>query len=110
MDNDSDPDDSPDPLFVSDVDDSLTVGLVTWASDGSFTYNPNGQFDYLEAGQEATDTWTYTVSDGLCEATATVTMTIAGVGHAPILSGDGAFDGAIEGPIHRPTVVRALPL
>ncbi len=32
--------------------------------DGTFTYDPNGQFEHLEEGQSATDSFSYTISDG----------------------------------------------
>lgn len=52
--------------------------------NGSVTYDPNGQFDYLAAGENATDTFQYTVRDkfGL-ESTATATVTITGVNDGP---------------------------
>ena len=37
---------------------------VTAQADGSFAYDPNGAFEYLAAGETATDTFTYTISDG----------------------------------------------
>jgi VCBS repeat-containing protein len=37
---------------------------LTLAADGSFTYDPAGAFDYLSAGQTATDHVNYTISDG----------------------------------------------
>ncbi|MEP0337182.1 MAG: LamG-like jellyroll fold domain-containing protein [Alphaproteobacteria bacterium] len=40
------------------------VAQVTINADGSYTVNPNGQFEPLAAGQSATGTLTYTVSDG----------------------------------------------
>ena len=62
LDNDSDADG--DPLSVTAVDTSATVGEVTDNGDGTFTYDPNGQFDDLAAGETATDSFSYTVSDG----------------------------------------------
>ena len=85
--NDSDPDTS-DVLTVSSLDTSGTLGTVTWNADGSFTYDPNGQFESLAAGETATDSFTYTVSDGNGGAdTATVTITINGANDTP-LAGD----------------------
>jgi uncharacterized delta-60 repeat protein len=46
---------------------------------GGFDYNPNGQFDWLTAGEVATDTFTYIVSDGALTDTATVSITINGI-------------------------------
>lgn len=52
---------------------------LTVQSDGSFTYNPNGAFDGLKGGETATDTFTFTISDGKgASSTADVTMTIDG--------------------------------
>jgi uncharacterized delta-60 repeat protein len=47
---------------------------------GTFTYDPNGQFDYLQAGETATDTFTYVVTDGVLTDTAVVSITILGTG------------------------------
>ena len=84
LDNDTDPDVG-DTLTVTAVDTSGTVGTVTaWGADGSFTYAPDLQFEYLPAGSSTTDSFTYTVSDGNGGTdTATVTITINGVNDAP---------------------------
>jgi uncharacterized delta-60 repeat protein len=54
---------------------------------GHFFYNPNGQFEYLSAGEVATDTFTYVVSDGWLTDTATVSITVIGVNEAPLAEG-----------------------
>ena len=77
LDNDSDPDG--DPLSVSGYDDSALLGTLTDNGDGTFAYDPDGQFDYLALGEQATDTFVYTVSDGALTDTATVSITLAGV-------------------------------
>ncbi|GAA3949010.1 Ig-like domain-containing protein [Allohahella marinimesophila] len=51
-------------LSILSFDDSSLTGSVVANADGSFTYDPAGQFDALAAGETATDTFTYTVSDG----------------------------------------------
>jgi VCBS repeat-containing protein len=78
--NDSDPD-VYDLLLVTAVDTSGTVGALTaWGPRGFFIYDPNGQFEYLQPGESATDSFTYTVSDASGDtATATVAITIIGV-------------------------------
>ena len=57
--------------------------------DGSYQYDPNGQFESLNAGQVAQDSFLYTVEDGQGgSATAEATIEIAGVTDAsgiPIL-------------------------
>jgi VCBS repeat-containing protein len=78
--NDFDPD-VYDLLTVTAVNTSGTVGaVVAWGPLGAFTYDPSGQFEYLQAGNSTTDSFTYTVSDA-CGGndTATVTITINGV-------------------------------
>jgi VCBS repeat-containing protein len=67
------------------VDTSGTIGAVTaWNADGSFTYDPDGQFEYLKTGGSTTDSFIYTVSDGNGGTdTATVTITINGASDAP---------------------------
>lgn len=89
LNNDSDPDVG-DTLAVIAVNTSGTVGAVTaWDADGSFTYNPNGQFEYLQAGNSTTDSFTYTVSDGKGGTdTATVTINITGVNDLPVAVND----------------------
>jgi VCBS repeat-containing protein len=78
-----------DPLSVASVGTSATKGKVTINSDGTIHYDPNGQFDSLQYGQTATDTFTYEVSDGFHDSSAaTVTVTITGpTTAAPVLAG-----------------------
>lgn len=87
--NDTDPDG--DPLTVTEVNGSaesigqtitLTSGaLLVLNADGTFTYDPNGQFDYLDSEEEANDNFTYTVEDGNGGSdTAKVEITINGNG------------------------------
>ena len=77
--NDTDPGDT---LAVSAVDTTGTTGTVT--NNGTdVTYDPNGLFEYLDVGETATDTFTYTVSDGTSTDVATVTITVTGVEDPP---------------------------
>jgi VCBS repeat-containing protein len=74
-----------DTLTVTAFDTTGTVGNVTaWGPDGSFTYDPNGQFEYLQTGNSTSDSFTYTVTDdyGITD-TATVTIIINGVYDPP---------------------------
>jgi VCBS repeat-containing protein len=83
--NDSDPDG--DPVSVASVDTTGTKGTVSVNPDGTIHYDPNGQFQSLQAGQSATDTFTYKDSDGYQQSnSATVTVTINGVNDPPVLS------------------------
>ena len=68
--NDNDPEGSP--LVV-------TTTTVTTGNGGSVTMLPNGSFTYLPAvGFTGTDTFTYTITDGLNTANGTVTINVAG--------------------------------
>ena len=89
--NDSDPDAS-DVLTVSGVDTSGMLGAVNWNGDGSFTYNPNGKFNELQAGDSARDSFTYTTRDGQGSVdTAWVTITVSGLPNNPPVANDDAY-------------------
>ena len=71
-----------------------TVGSVTNHHNGTFSYNPNGQFEHLGVGETATDTFTYTVHDGHGGMdTATVTVTIHGQNDAPVANANSYSTG-----------------
>ncbi|MCC6145611.1 MAG: cadherin-like domain-containing protein, partial [Candidatus Hydrogenedentes bacterium] len=79
----------------SDVGTEITLAsgaLLTLNSDGSFSYDPNSQFDTVGDGEDDTDSFTYTADDGtgLCAETATVTVTITGVNECPVAEDDDA--------------------
>ncbi|MEM7479895.1 MAG: Ig-like domain-containing protein [Acidobacteriota bacterium] len=109
---DSDPES--DTLVVTEVDgNAANVGvqitlasgaLLTLNSDGTFAYDPNGQFDDLGAGDSDTDSFTYTIDDGsgTCSETATVTVTITGVNDCPTAVDDAAStdeDSVLNGDV-----------
>ena len=83
-------------LQVSEVEgDTSNVGvsvllasgaLVMIDFDGTFSYDPNGAFDFLGDGQSATDSFTYTLTDfNGGSDTATVTVVIDGFNDGPIV-------------------------
>lgn len=54
--------------------------ILTISKDGSFSYDPNSQFETLNAGQDNTETFKYSIDDGNGgQDQAVVTMTIEGV-------------------------------
>ncbi|HZD22250.1 MAG TPA: Ig-like domain-containing protein, partial [Acidimicrobiia bacterium] len=80
LDNDSDVDG--DPLSVSAFDSSsVEGGTVVVDPDGSFTYTPPPDFF-------GTDSFSYTVTDGLATDEATVTITVAAVNDPPVAVDD----------------------
>ncbi|MBV7500352.1 retention module-containing protein, partial [Achromobacter sp. ACM05] len=93
--NDTDPDG--DPLHVSEVNGAAAGvgsavtgsngGTFTLNADGTYTFNPGAAFQNLGAGQTATTSITYTVSDFQgASSTATLTITVTGTNDAPILT------------------------
>gem|GEM_PF-2535511 len=110
--NDSDADG--DAIAVTAVNGQPLSGTITLASgalltvnaDGSFSYNPNGKFDALTAGQVGKDSFTYTISDGHGGTdTATATITIIGTNDAPVIAGDDA--GAVVEDAANPVLTDA---
>jgi VCBS repeat-containing protein len=90
--NDSDPDG--DTLSVSEVNGSdanvgasvpgTDGGSFTLNEDGSYTFDPGMDFDYLAVGETATTSVTYTISDGEGGTDeATLTVTINGTNDGP---------------------------
>ncbi|MCP3888574.1 MAG: hypothetical protein GY702_06830, partial [Desulfobulbaceae bacterium] len=71
--------------------------LLTMNADGSFSYDPNGQFDYLMGGESTTDDFAYTYDDGAGGTdTATVSITVNGVNDTPTLAASAANDTLTE--------------
>jgi len=96
LDNDSDAEG--DPLSITGLDDSGTLGRVSLNGDGTVSYDPDGRFDALVDGETATDTFRYTVSDGNGETdVATVTVTVNGVDDGG--AGNGDLVESFERPI-----------
>jgi Ca2+-binding RTX toxin-like protein len=63
---------------------------ATLLADGTIDYNPNGQFDSLNGGENVDDVFTYTVDDGQGGVDdANVTITVAGIGAGTIGGGEG---------------------
>jgi len=89
--NDTDPD--MDPLTVIGNQSPTALGInVTVNANGSFTYNVSGLaiFEELAAGEYLIDTFDYTITDGVADSIATVTINITGVNDDPIAQNDTA--------------------
>ena len=95
----SDSDVEGDALVVTEVNgNALNVGaqitlasgaLLTLNANGSFDYDPNGQFETVAVGDSTSESFSYTVSDGNGGTdTATATITIDGVNDAPVAADD----------------------
>ncbi len=62
-------------------------GTFIIGSDGTYTFAPASDFDYLAAGETTTTQVTYTITDGSSTDTATVTVTITGTNDVPTAVG-----------------------
>jgi|GEM_PF-1249566 len=93
--NDTDPAGAADPLSITGVNTSGTLGSVGFTAS-QVTYDPNGQFESLALGETATDTFAYSISDGDGgTATGIVTVTITGENDGPSVS---VLNGSVTVP------------
>jgi large repetitive protein len=80
------------PVRANDTDvegDSLSVTGVTQGTNGTVAINGDGTLTYTpNANFFGSDSFTYTVSDGLESDTATVSVTVNPVNDAPVAAGD----------------------
>ncbi len=77
------------PIGITDVDAIGTLGGVTRDANGAIRYDPGGAFEYLSAGETATDTFFYTVTgENGGTARAQVSITVHGVNDAPVAGRD----------------------
>ena len=94
--NDHDGSTDHDPLTVTQINGAAytAASVITLASgaqlvmaaDGTYSYDPHSAFNGLAAGQTASDSFTYQVSDGQGGfATATASITITGQNDAPVV-------------------------
>src|SRR4051794_25659600 len=82
-------------LGVGSTNTSATQGTVTVNPDGTITYDPNGKYEGLKAGQTATDSFSYKAKKGSHTSDdAIVTITITGVNDAPVAKDDSAATDA----------------
>ena len=66
-----------------------TYGTLTVGADGTYTYVADqSAADDLYASYTATDSFTYTISDGDATDTATLIFTVTGVNDAPVAVND----------------------
>ncbi|WP_353110612.1 Ig-like domain-containing protein [Salinisphaera dokdonensis] len=87
-----------DPAGVGTPVASATGGQFTINADGSYSFDPNGDFDDLAAGESRTTTISYQVSDGNGGTdTATITVTVNGANDAPIVDTPLAAQASNDG-------------
>ncbi|MBE1291345.1 MAG: hypothetical protein GJ677_02535 [Rhodobacteraceae bacterium] len=85
----------PDLVYEVALVSGPAAGVLTFnpgtpgAPDGSFSFDPNGEFEYLNAGETAEVTFTYEVTDANGDTDqATVTITIEGADDGPVANDD----------------------
>ncbi|HTV69597.1 MAG TPA: ExeM/NucH family extracellular endonuclease [Rhizobiaceae bacterium] len=80
-----------DTLTVVDVSAISAAGATVSLLNGTISYDQGDLFDHLREGETATDTFSYTVSDGRGGTdTATVTITINGINDGPVITSAAA--------------------
>lgn len=95
--NDSDID-RLDTISVTGISEGTPVelasgALITFYADGSYDYDPNGAYDYLNEGESATEVITYQIIDDHgATATAELVIDIAGISQNNEGPGDGPDD------------------
>ncbi|MEL7038204.1 MAG: Ig-like domain-containing protein [Cyanobacteria bacterium J06592_8] len=100
--NDIDPEN--DPISLVGFDVSGSRGIFTNNGDGTFSYNPNSQFEFLKAGETTTDSFTYTIQDTAGnQSSATVSITLEGVNDIP-----DAVDDTVIVPFNQFTAINVL--
>ncbi|GAB5389741.1 MAG: hypothetical protein Alpg2KO_27090 [Alphaproteobacteria bacterium] len=76
-------------LSVTAIDATGLKGTATLSADGQVVYDPNGAFESLNAGETATESFSYTLTDEHgATSTATVTVTINGRNDGPVTGAD----------------------
>ena len=103
--------DSGDFVFDSIAGNPKPLGSITVSNNGVAFYDPNGQFDYLNGDQTATDSFKYKLvdpNDDSIKGSAIVTVTITAAGDSSIAPANiettTAVDSAIEIDIFSGTV------
>ncbi|MEZ9863022.1 Ig-like domain-containing protein [Vibrio breoganii] len=92
--------------LASDVD----KGSLTFNGDGSYSFDPNGEFEALAPGESEEVTFTYTATDnnsGVSEEK-TITITVNGVNDIPVALDGGIVtdeDTSVEGNVPAATDV-----
>ena len=77
-------------------------GTLVLSANGNYTYTPHGGAVLLGEGQTANDVFTYIASDGTASDTATLTITVTGLGSVPNAVDDNAAtteDAAVSGNV-----------
>ncbi len=85
------------------LEDDVVKGDLTFNADGTYSFDPNGEFESLGAGQSEEITFTYRAVDnnGAQSEPATITITVSGVN-------DAAISGAVQNDLVETDAVLAV--
>ncbi|WP_417386550.1 Ig-like domain-containing protein [Gimesia sp.] len=88
--NDDDPDGDNANLILAGLPVSTSaLGVALSVSGNTINYDPAGILNYLSAGENVTDTFTYIVEDESGrQSLGTVTVTVTGINHIPVANSD----------------------
>lgn len=80
-----------------DPDDPITITTIGSAANGSVVDNGNGTVTYTpNTNFNGTDSFTYTITDGITSDTATVTIDVGGVNDNPVIVTPASSPTVIE--------------
>jgi len=65
-------------------------GMLVLAANGNYTYTPGAAAQALDEGESVNDVFSYVASDGTLSDTATLTITVTGLGGVPDANDDAA--------------------
>ncbi|MEA5517337.1 SdrD B-like domain-containing protein [Limnoraphis robusta Tam1] len=83
--NDSDPDNSPSPLSITEITTTPTNGTAIINDNGTLDDTTDDFIDYTPSSEFSGATFTYTITDGLATDTANVTITVNAVEPQPTI-------------------------
>jgi Ca2+-binding RTX toxin-like protein len=95
----------------TDVDgDSLTVFLINGPAHGALALNPDGSFTYApHPNFSGMDSFSYRANDGTTDSNvATVTISVAPVNDAPVITSNAGGDSAVLSVLENITVVTTV--
>lgn len=101
-------------LSIESVDATSGLGAtLTINSDGTINYNAGSVLDALYDGDTATDTFSYTMTDGFGgTSSATVTINVDGFGAAPVIdvTSDATYYGIGDQPVGIAGLLDIIPV
>ena len=99
LDNDS----VPDGVGTVELVTGPAQGNLTFNGDGTFSFDPGNAFDHLAAGETATETFTYRVTDADGDVDeGLVTITVTGTNDGPVAAADVVGNALEDTPLTIP--------